>query len=470
MSVVRSIEDIGPCRKEVTIQVPPEAVDAETSRITREFGRQVKLPGFRPGKVPSEVVRQRFREEIDKEVVERLVPRYWRQAEAESGIEPLGQPELAGIEDHESGEPLVFTAHVEVRPEIELGNIEDFQLPEPAGEPSEEEVETALEELRSRAGDWIPVERPAAQGDLVAVAIREVDGDGDRSGEGDEGSAEPEAEVVEVEIGSPNVWEELSVALTGRSEGQSGTFSRMEEREGEVRERSFEFEVRGVKERELPALDDELAAELGDFESVEELRSAVRAQLGAEKASKAAEERERAVLDQLRERHPLALPEGVVQSEIRGMVQDYAQGLADRGVDVENAELDWRAMGEQARPMAEKRVHARLLLDAVADELDLEISDEELESMLGRIAREQGASTQAVGRALERDGRLAGIKGRMRRAKAVRRLLGEEEDAPAAEAAEGAGAEAAEASAGVETEDREEPGIGPERTAPGSEA
>lgn len=450
MSVVRSIEDVGPSRKAVTVEVPAEAVDAETSRITKDFGRQVKLPGFRPGKVPAHVVRQRFREDIDKEVVERLVPRYWRQAESEAALEPLGQPELAGIEDHESGEPLVFTAHVEVRPEIELGNIEDFQLPEPAGEPTDEELETALEDLRRRAGDWIPVERPAAQGDLVAVGIRPApqekteeareDAEAEDATPADE---EPEMETVEVEIGSPNVWEELSVALTGRSEGQSATFSRMEEEDGQVEERTFELEVRGVKEREVPELDDELAAELGEFESVEELRDAVRRQLAAEKASKSAEERERALLDQLRERHPLALPQGVVDSEIQGMVQDYAQNLAGRGVDVENADVDWRAMGEQARPMAEKRVHARLLLDAVADHLDLRISDEELEQMLGRIASEQGASTQAVRRALDSDGRLAGIKGQMRRAKAVRRLLGEED-------ASGAAGEGGEAAAGEE--------------------
>jgi trigger factor len=437
MSVVRTVEDVGPCRKEIVIEVPAPAVAEETDRIVREYAKRAKLPGFRPGKVPPKVVRQRFREEIDQDVVERLVPRFWEQAEAESELDPLGRPQLAGIEDREEDGPLVFTASVEVRPEIELGNLESFQLPDPPSEPTEGEVEEMLEDLRRQAGDWVPVERPVGQGDLVSVAIEELPKDPPEAdapeAEGDEGADDrPEPSTVEIEIGSENVWEELSVALTGREEGQSGEFSRMEDEDGEVRERSFRFEVRGVKEQELPELDDELAAKFGDYDSVDALRSAVREQLGREKLARRREERETALLDQLRERHPLALPEGVVHGEIQGMLREYAEGLARRGVDLEQADFDWQAMAEQARPTAEKRVHARLLLDAVAKELDLEVAEDELERTLSQIAQSQQASATAVRAALGRDGRLDELRGQMRRGKALRRLLGEEDEEPAA--------------------------------------
>ncbi len=431
MSVVRTVEDIGPCRKELVIEVPAPAVDAETERVVHDYAKQVKLPGFRPGKVPAKVVRQRFRQEIDQEVVERLVPRYWRQAEAEKELDPLTQPELAGVDDREEGGPLVFKAHVEVRPEIELGNIEDFELPDPPAEPTDDEVGEALEELRRRAGDWVPVERGAAQGDLVSIGIRETTAkDSEPEAGGDEETPdEPAMDAVDVEVGSESVWEELSVALTGRKEGQKGDFSRMDENDGEVRERSFAFEVRGVKERDLPDLDDELASQLGGFESLDELRTAVHDRLAAEKTSARGEQREKALLDQLRDRHPLALPLGVVESEVQGMVREYAEGLARQGVDIEHAQIDWKAMGEQARPLAEKRVHARLVLDAVSKELGIEVSEEELEATLAQIARGQQASAGAVRRALDQDGRLAELKGQMRRSKTVRRLLGEEPEA-----------------------------------------
>lgn len=432
MSVVRTVQEIGPCRKELVIEVPAPAVDAETQRVVREYAQRTRIPGFRPGKAPAKVVHQRFRQEIDQDVVERLVPRYWRQAEAESSLDPLTQPELAGIEDREEGEPLVFTAHVEVRPEIELGDIETFELPDPATEPTDEEVEKALEELRERAGDWVPVERAAAHGDLASVAIEEVTEP--RDGEDAEASESEGPQTVEIEVGSANVWEELSLALTGRKEGQKGDFSRMDEDEGEVRERSFQFEVLGVKERELPELDDELAAKFGDFDSVDALRTAIRERMTVEKRVERREQREKALLDQLRDRHPLALPQGVIDGEIQSMVREYAEGIARQGVDLENAGIDWRAMAEQARPMAEKRVHARLVLDAVAKELEVEVGEEELEDMLKQLAQGQQASTAAVRRALDQDGRLAELKSQMRRSKAIRRLLGEEPEAESDEA------------------------------------
>ncbi len=431
MSVVQSIQDVGPCRKELRIEVPAPAVEAETLRVTQEYGRRVKIPGFRPGKVPAKVVRQRFHQEIDQEVIDRLVPRYWKNAESESGIEPLTSPELAGVEDREAGEPLVFTARVEVRPEISLGDITEFDLPDPPAEPTDEDVDAALEELRRRAGDWKPVERSAGQGDLVTVAIREV---------GEEGE-EGEPDTLDLEVGSPQVWEELSVAVSGLTEGQKGEFSRMDEQEGQVRDRKFRFEVRAVKERDLPDLDDELAKDLGDFETLAEMRDAVQHRLSHEKRAERSELRERALLDQLRERHPIALPQGLVDEEIEKLVREYAESVARQGVDLEHAEIDWRAMADQARPSAEKRVHARLLLDAVARQEDLTVEEAELERTLSELARVQRTTSVAVRRALDQDGRLGRLRAQLLRSKTLRHLLGEEPAAP-----EEAAAEAAEAS------------------------
>jgi len=439
MSVVLSIEDVGPCKKELRIEVPGPAVDAETERVVADYRKRVRLPGFRPGKVPPAVVRQRFQGDIDQEVVERLVPRYWRQAEAEAGLEPITRPELAGVEDHEPGAPLVFRARVEVRPEIALGELSGFELPDPPAEPTDEEVDAALEELRRQAGDWVPVERPAGQGDLVAVEIEET-----TEGEG----KKDEPATIEVEVGSPRVWEELSVALSGLSEGQKGELCRMDEEEGRVRERSFRFQVRGVKERELPELDDELAGEIGGFGSAAELTEAVRSRLGQQKAHERHHARERALLDQLRERHPLALPEGLVDTEAQKLAQEYAEGLARQGVDVERAQIDWRGVAEQAMPAAEKRVHARLVLDAVARERGIEVPAEELEATLAGIAQEQGVQTGQLRRALDQDGRLAELRAQLLRAKTIRSLLGEEPEPISAEAPE-AGAEETPAEPGT---------------------
>ncbi len=136
MSVVVSQQDVGPCRKQLTVEVPAPAVEAEiAARRPASIGRRVRIPGFRQGKVPTDVVRQRFAKDIEQEVVERLLPRYWRQAQAESSIEPLLPPELAEQPVLKPGEPITFTAAVEIRPEIELRNVKDFDLPDPEIEP-----------------------------------------------------------------------------------------------------------------------------------------------------------------------------------------------------------------------------------------------------------------------------------------------------------------------------------------------
>jgi trigger factor len=421
MSVVQSIQDIGPCKKELKIEVPAETVDAETERVVREYGRQVKIPGFRPGKVPAGVVRKRFREDIDRDVVERLVPRFWQQAETEAALDAITPPQLAGVEDREAGGPLVFTATVEVRPEVEIGDLSGFDLPDPVAEPTDEEVAATLEELRGRAGSWVEVDRPAGQGDRVTAEIEETTAP--------EAGQEPEEsgpETVHVEVGSPQVWEELSLALSGLSAGQKGDFDRMHDEEGKVRERKFRFQVTRVEARDLPELDDALAKQIGGFESVAELETTVREQLGRQKRQESGEARERALLDQLRARHPVTLPEGLIDQENESMVREYAESLARQGVDVENAGIDWRGMAEQARPAAEKRVHARLLLEAIAEREGIEVEEPELEEMLGQIGKPQGVSASVVRRTLIRDGRLDGLRAQMVRAKTVRHLLGED--------------------------------------------
>src|SRR5215207_1900003 len=218
MSVVVSIQDVGPCRKQLTVEVPAPAVEAETQRVVQEYGRRAKIPGFRQGKVPAHVVRQRFAKDIEHEVIERLLPRYWKQAQAESSIDPLLPPELAEDPELRPGEPFTFTALVEVRPPIELRNIKDFELPDPSVEPGSMEVDEKLDELRKQLAEWVPVERSAGRGDLVVAEITELT-PALHAPEGEQPGEEPKTETVQVEVGDERVWEELSAVLQGMSAG-----------------------------------------------------------------------------------------------------------------------------------------------------------------------------------------------------------------------------------------------------------
>lgn len=431
MSVVLSLQDVGPCRKQLKVEVPAPAVEAETQRVVHDYGQKVRLPGFRQGKVPSELVRRRFAKEIDQEVKERLLPRYWRQAQAESSIEPLLPPEVDEVSEIQPGEPLTFTATVETRPEIALRDLDGFNLPDPEVEPGTLEIEETIENIRKQMSEWVAVDRPASRGDLVGVDITTL---------GSPEHPEERTDSIQVELGDPQVWEEMTLALQGMSAGQETTFERRHEHppaeEGgapQVHEQSFRARVNEVKERDLPPLDDAFAAKVNpEFQGFDALREAVVGRLRQQRTEQRREARHQALLDQLRERHPIELPQGVVRREVEGMVQDYAETLARRGVNVEKAPIEWNRVAEEMMPTAEKRVHARLLLDAVADEREIAVTEEEFERTLAMLARTQGVSTPVLRRKLDEDGRLTSLRAQLRREKTIRTLLGEpDEEAPA---------------------------------------
>jgi trigger factor len=430
MSVVVSLEDVGPCRKQVKVEVPAPAVDAETQRVVAEYGTKVKIPGFRKGKVPSELVRRRFAKDIEQEVKDRLLPRYWRQAQAEASLDPLLPPELEEVADLEPGAPLTFVAVVETRPQIELRNIRDFDLPDPQIDPGTMEIDEALDNLRRQVAEWVPVERPASRGDQASLEITTL---------ASADHPEETTDTVQIEVGDPSVWEELSLAVSGLAAGQEGTFERRHEHPGVeegaptvVHEQRYRVRVDAVKERDLPPLDDAFAVKVStDFTTADQLREAVVRRLREQRTESRREQRQRALLDQLRERHPLELPQGVVRKEMEGLVQDYAEGLARKGVDVEHAGIDWSRVAGDMTPLAERRVHSRLLLDAVSDAESIAVTEEEFERTLAALARAQNTSTPALRRALDENGRLASLRSQLRRDKTIRHLLGEPENSSA---------------------------------------
>jgi trigger factor len=411
MSVVLEAEQVGPCRTQLKIEVPAPAVDAEYARVVEEYGRQARLPGFRKGKVPAAVVRQRFREDIEREVVERLVPRYWQQAEAERQLRTLGSPEVGHVHFH-AGAPLTFVATVEVRPDIEVRNVRDFSLPEMATTVAAAEIAETLEDLRRGVAEWETVDRPAARGDLMIARVLPA------AGEAPPAASEP----VGFEVGAPAVWPELSLAATGLAAGQRSSFERAETDPPQA----FSVEAIEVRQRRLPPLDDAFAAKVGNFSDLAALRSDIEARLGANKRLERRRRREQAVLDQLLERHPMPVPEHALEHEQQHLLRDYAERLAQRGVDLEKAEIDWQGLAAEVRPQAERRVKARLMLDAVADHETIAVDESELEAVLSSLARAEKTTSGAIRQALSKGGRLEGLRAQLRREKVMNRLLGEE--------------------------------------------
>jgi len=435
MSVVVSIEDLGGSQKQVKVSVPVPAVEAETDRVTAEYRKNAKIPGFRKGKVPKAMVLQRFADDIERDVVERLLPRYWKQAEAESELDLLLAPEVGAV-NFEFGSELTFVATVDLRPEFGLGNLDSFDFPEEPKALVDEDVDQALEDLRRRVADWKSVDRSAARGDRVRVEITEIKSADAQTDE--ESGNQPQKRTFEV--GASQVWEELSLAATGLSAGQRGEFEREFLDGAEVGKKKFEFRVEAVEERDLAPLNDTFAEKYGNFGDLADMRNGVRDNLTRVRGEDHERARRAALIEQLCERHPFELPKRVVLEETQQMLKEYAGSLSRQGLDVERAGIDWQKMGENLTPQAEKRVRARLVLDAASKKLGVEVSEEELESALVGIARSQGRSSGVLRQELDRDGRLGELRSQLMRDRTINRLLGEPEPGAEFEAEAEAGA------------------------------
>ncbi len=417
MSVILNVEAAGPCRKEIRVEVPAAAVESESARVLKDFCRKAVLPGFRKGKVPESLVRRHFGAEMRQEVVDRLVPRYFRQAAGELQIEPLLPPRYRDIE-LEGSEALRFTAEVEVRPEVELRNYQDLVLPELPTEPTAEEVERSLRWLQRSVASFREVERESRPGDRVTGELRAAASD----------LESPPLRLVVADLpfqeGEAN---ELEKALLGV--GPRGTCPWSQESEGGGRQ-EFSIRVVKVEEPELPALDDAFAKQHFQADSLEGLQSELRDRLRAELLERRRVRRERAAVEQLAERHEVELSDRLLDAETRRVLEEYARSLVERGLRLEDPKIPWRDLEGQARAQAVRNLKIRFVLDAIVEREKIEVSEEEFERFLAREARQAGTSPHALRHRWYEEGVLAEARQGLRRRKALAWLTEREPGVP----------------------------------------
>ena len=427
MTVVVTKREVGLCRHEFDIEVPAEDVDAEYLRVAGDYRRRARLDGFRKGKAPLDLIRQRFAEAIGEDVSERLAPKYWNLAREEEDVHSMLPPSVGPVEVV-PGRPLRFTVTVDLEPEVDIGDDRSFELPQPETATTEAEVDEVLEQVRLERATWVPVDRSATRGDRVRGKVHRAAMPGfDADAAGADEDAErngPATHDIDLELGDERVWPELTDNLTGLSAGQTATFERVEQEDSIERQRGYDIELHEVLERKLPEVDDDwasgLAASIG---SVDDLRENLRGQVQARKVEAAGQQRTDALLEQLRERYPVTLPEAVVEREAFQMARSYASNLARQGVDLEQQQLPWEQMMEEIRPQAGKRAHASFLLDRIARADGIEPTREDLERALEIMARARNTNRGKLRRELERDGGLEMLKIELKRDRTVQALL-----------------------------------------------
>lgn len=401
-------------RKNLSVEVPSEVVDAEIDRVARDYSRKARVPGFRPGKVPPRVIKQRYRDQILHDVAHDLVPRFVDEALREQGLEPVGPPDIREVVVEE-GRALTFTASFDTLPPFELGDLSTVGLKRGSTAVADEAVNQALERLRQRAARYDPVEgRGIIDGDIVTLDIERKDASGATDTHND----------VAIELGAaanpPGFDAQLLTLEPGATKSFAITFPQdYAAAELAGTEVSYTVNVKDIKRRALPELDDEFAKDMGEFENIDALRARVRADLEHEAQHTVERDMRGDLMKQLASKIPFELPASLVDREIDRRLEDFAGRLMQQNIDPRQAGIDWNAFRESQREAAREAVGGALFLDELARKEQIAVSEAEVEQEIARYAERSGRTSAAVRAALEKEGGLSRIYAGLRREKSI---------------------------------------------------
>jgi trigger factor len=417
--------DVSDTRKNLVIEIPSTIVDAEIDKVSRDYSRAARIPGFRPGKVPPKVVRQRFRDQILHDVAHGLIPRAVDEALRERGVEPVDTPDIRDVVVEE-GRPLRFTATFDTVPPIDPGDYSGFALRRKAVRLDDAAVDQALQQLRERASRYEPVEdRGIAPGDSVLLDLFRT-ATVVESGETKEQT--DKHDNVTVDVGAPANPPGFDGQLAGLMAGERKAFDIRYPDDYAVQELAgttvhYEVDVKAVRRRVVPELDDEFAKDVGEFDSLDALRARVRADLEHEAAHEADRELRGDLLKHLASRVQFDVPSSLLEREIDRRVEEFVRKLIEQQIDPMRTNINWEEFRERQKEAAIEAVRSALVLDEVARRENIAAADEEVEAEVGRYAERTGRSAAAVRARLEKEGGLTRLYTGLRREKTVNFLL-----------------------------------------------
>ncbi len=412
-------------KREIEVEIPVADVNRQTESLIQKYQKMARIPGFRRGHVPASIIRQRFSEEIKTDMVEALIPRFFRQEAERLSLHPVSQPRVTDMHLHE-GEPLRFKAAFEVLPEIKLEGYKELRADKPEIAVSESDVEQALAEVRERHATFNGVEgRVLADGDFAQVSL-----DGKpKASEGaeakvDEGQPVHMDEVL-VEIAGKDTMPEFTENLRGAGAGDERTFDVKypeDTQDKRLAGKTFTYvvKVQAIKQKSVPELDDEFAKKLGEFQTVAEVRQAIREQMEAERKHQAQHEAKDKLVGELIQRNDFEVPESLIEQQIDIRLERGLRALAAQGLTAEQMKkMDLPRLRTGQREQAIHDVKAALLLERVAEEENIQVSEEELLHEIEALARQSKQTSEAVRARLTRDGGLDRIRTRIRNEKTL---------------------------------------------------
>jgi trigger factor len=410
------------CTRELVLDIPAEDVSKAFKGVTRNYQKYAKIPGFRAGKVPETVVKRRFAEQIRKEVIDGLLPERFNQAVRDLGVAPVGQPQVTEL-TVEEGQPLHVKAVFEFIPPFSIDGYKDVTVPKPSAEISEEEYQQEMTQLRESRATVEPVEedRPLVNGDWAEITYT-------GKVEGAEDAPPVAGEDTLVEVGGKDTVEAFTTALRGAKPGQqlhvSATYP-AEYPEAKLAGKTvdYDIDVKAIKKRTLPELNDDFAKEVGEYESLSELENRVREHLGNRKRRSVEGETKDRLMQALIERFPVVVPESLVQEQVDARLERGLRALAAQGMQTEQMrKLDFGRLRLAQRDSAIAEVKSSLLLARIAREEGVEVSDEELDREIQIAALQSREPVETLRARLTEDGGLARIREQLKREKTAQLL------------------------------------------------
>jgi trigger factor len=409
------------CTRELVVEVDAGEVSKAYRRVTGNYRKYARIPGFRPGKVPENVIRRKFAAEIKKEVIDALLPERFNKAVAELGARPVGQPQVTDLVV-EDGQPLKAKAVFEVLPAFSIEGYQSVTVEKPSVDVTEEEFTPEIEQLRDSRVTFEPVEedRALTDGDWAQISYK---------GFIEAEAAEPiEGQDSLVEVGGKETVEAFSAVLRGAKPGQelkAEVTYPAEYGEPKLAGKTvaYELEVKAIKKRTLPELDDDFARELGNYENYAELEARVREHLANRKRRTVEGETKEKLFAALAERFPFPVPESLVQEQVDARLDRGLRALAAQGMSTEQMrKLDFGRLRAAQRNGAMGEVKTGILLDRIAQEEKVEISEEELDHELQMAALQSREPLDTLKVRLTQDGGMARIREQLRREKTANLL------------------------------------------------
>ena len=413
------------CKREIELEIPAENVQKATEKVARDIARVARIPGFRPGKAPVTLIRRRFAEDIQGEVVQSLVPEYLEKALDEKKMVPVTRPSVDKVEFKE-GEPLKFRAVFEVLPEFELSDYKNLEVEIDALEVGDAQVDKAVDELRERAATFVPVEgREIKDGDYALIKLM-----GTPVG----GGEQIQADGILCHIGAEETLGSFTENLRGASVGATKRFRSEYPKDypdAKLAGKTYDYavEVLGIKEKKLPELNDEFAkdaaggkdqpVETGGVKTLAELRQKIRENLEAAKDQRESAQAREKILDTLVKRHDFPVPDALIENQLDVRLERVVRSLVAQGVDPRAVDVDWVSLRKRQHGRAVDDVKAELLLDRIATAENIEATDEDVEKEVAALAERSGESATALRARLTKQGALDRMKSKLRSDKTI---------------------------------------------------